>query len=67
MRAPGLRDRAIIETLYTTGMRRLELVNLKVWDLDIERAAVTICQGKGKRTDHSAGGSHCAVGKEVSR
>ena len=50
MRAPGLRDRAIIETLYTTGMRRLELVNLKVWDLDIERAAVTICQGKGKRT-----------------
>jgi integrase/recombinase XerD len=45
----GLRDRAIMETLYTTGMRRLELVNLKLWDLDIERATVTIRQGKGKK------------------
>ena len=45
----GLRDRAIMETLYTTGMRRLELVNLKVWDLDIERATVAIRQGKGKK------------------
>jgi integrase/recombinase XerD len=47
--ALGLRDRAVMETLYTTGMRRLELVNLKVWDLDIERATVTIRQGKGKK------------------
>jgi integrase/recombinase XerD len=47
--ALGLRDRAIMETLYTTGMRRLELVNLKLWDLDIERATVTIRQGKGKK------------------
>jgi integrase/recombinase XerD len=45
----GLRDRAIMETLYTTGMRRLELVNLKLWDLDLERATVTIRQGKGKK------------------
>jgi integrase/recombinase XerD len=47
--ALGLRDRAILETLYTTGMRRLELVNLKLWDLDIERATVAIRQGKGKK------------------
>jgi integrase/recombinase XerD len=45
----GLRDRAIMETFYTTGMRRLELVNLKLWDLDLERATVTIRQGKGKK------------------
>jgi integrase/recombinase XerD len=45
----GLRDRAILETLYSTGMRRLELVNLEVWDLDIERATVTIRHGKGKK------------------
>jgi integrase/recombinase XerD len=45
----GLRDRAILETLYSTGMRRLELVNLKLWDLDLERATVTIHQGKGKK------------------
>ncbi len=46
----GLRDRAIMETLYTTGMRRLELVNLKLWDLDIERATVTIARAKARRT-----------------
>ena len=45
----GLRDRAILETLYSTGMRRLELVNLKLWDLDLERTTVTIRQGKGKK------------------
>jgi integrase/recombinase XerD len=45
----GLRDRAILETLYSTGMRRLELVNLKIWDLDLERLTVNIRQGKGKR------------------
>ena len=45
----GLRDRAILETLYSTGMRRLELVNLTLWGLDLERATVTIRQGKGKK------------------
>ena len=45
----GLRDRAILETLYSTGMRRLELVSLKLWDLDLERATVTIRQAKGKK------------------
>ena len=45
----GLRDRAILETLYSTGMRRLELVRLKLWDLDLERATVSIRQGKGKK------------------
>ena len=30
-------------------MRRLELVNLKLWDLDLERVTVTIRQGKGKK------------------
>ena len=45
----GLRDRAILETLYSTGMRRMELVNLKVWDVDTNRATVNIRQGKGKK------------------
>jgi len=45
----GLRDRAILETLYSTGIRRLELVSLKVWDLDLERATIAIRQGKGKK------------------
>ena len=45
----GLRDRAILETLYSTGMRRLELVGLNVHDLDYERGTVMIRQGKGKK------------------
>jgi integrase/recombinase XerD len=47
--ALGVRDRAILETLYATGMRRLEIANLKLWDVDAERGAVTIRQGKGKK------------------
>ena len=45
----GLRDRAILETLYSTGMRRLELVHLKLYDTDLARGIVTIRQGKGKK------------------
>jgi integrase/recombinase XerD len=33
----GLRDRAILETFYSTGIRRTELVNLKLYNLDRER------------------------------
>jgi integrase/recombinase XerD len=45
----GLRDRAILETFYSTGMRRMEVANLKVHDLDRERGAVMIRMGKGKK------------------
>ena len=45
----GLRDRAILETFYSTGMRRMELANLSVHDLDFERGTVMIRQGKGKK------------------
>jgi len=45
----GLRDRAILETLYTTAMRRMELANLKVHDVDTERRVVSIWCGKGKK------------------
>lgn len=47
--AVGLRDRAILETFYSTGMRRMELCRLQVHDLDHERGVVTIRQGKGKK------------------
>jgi integrase/recombinase XerD len=48
----GLRDRAILETLFATGMRRMEIVNLKVYDIDHERGTVMIRQGKGKKDRH---------------
>jgi len=43
----GLRDRAILETFYSTGMRRSELVNLRLYDIDSERGTVMIRLGKG--------------------
>jgi len=45
----GLRDRAMLETLYSTGMRRGELVALHVDDMDLPRGTVLIRQGKGKK------------------
>ena len=45
----GVRDRAMLETLYSTGMRRGELVALHTDDLDSERGTVHIRQGKGAK------------------
>ncbi|MGH8020086.1 MAG: tyrosine-type recombinase/integrase, partial [Opitutaceae bacterium] len=47
--ALGLRDRAILEVFYSTGMRRMELAHLKLYDLDQERGTLTVRQGKGKK------------------
>ncbi|MBK9951402.1 MAG: hypothetical protein IPP10_07760 [Candidatus Competibacteraceae bacterium] len=38
--AEGLRDRAILEVFYATGIRRLELANLDLSDVD---AATSLC------------------------
>jgi integrase/recombinase XerD len=47
--ATGLRDRAILETLYSTGMRRLELARLKLYEVDLAGGTVMIRQGKGRK------------------
>ena len=46
---PGLRDRAILEVLYSTGIRREELANLNVEDYSPERQELRINQGKGRK------------------
>jgi integrase/recombinase XerD len=43
----GIRDRTIIETLYSTGIRRKELINLQRYDIYFERGTVFIREGKG--------------------
>lgn len=45
----GIRDRAILEVLYSTGIRRMELINLKLHDVDAERGTIMVRQGKGKK------------------
>ena len=44
----GLRDRALIEVLYATGLRVSELVNLKPQDLNLESGYLTTT-GKGRK------------------
>ena len=45
----GIRDRAIIETLYSTGIRRNELVYLKLYDVDTRNGTLMVREGKGKK------------------
>jgi integrase/recombinase XerD len=47
--ALGLRDRAMLEVFYSTGIRRSELAQLAVTDLDIDRATLLVRQGKGSK------------------
>jgi integrase/recombinase XerD len=46
--ARGLRDRAILEVLYATGLRASELTALRGRDLDLEVGILT-CFGKGRK------------------
>jgi integrase/recombinase XerD len=44
----GLRDRALLELLYATGMRVSELVGLRPGDVDLDASYLT-CTGKGDK------------------
>jgi integrase/recombinase XerC len=46
--AMGLRDRAILEMLYSAGLRVSELTGLNLYDLDLDASIATI-RGKGKK------------------
>jgi integrase/recombinase XerD len=44
----GIRDRALIELLYATGMRVSELISLRPGDVNLEASYLT-CTGKGSK------------------
>ena len=45
----GLRDRAILEVFHSTGIRRSEICNLNLTDVDFGRELVCIRLGKGRK------------------
>lgn len=45
----GLRDRAILKLLYSTGMRKGELVGLNVADFSFERQELVIVKSKSRK------------------
>jgi integrase/recombinase XerD len=47
--AIGLRDRAILETGYSTGLRRMELIRLRLYNLDLARGVPAVREGKGRK------------------
>ncbi len=55
----GLRDRAILETIYSAGLRVSELVGINDGDLDLDEGIVRI-RGKGRRERLGPIGSHAS-------
>ena len=47
--ARGLRDRAILELFYATGLRRSELAQLTIYTLHLSDRIVHVRQGKGRK------------------
>ena len=45
----GLRDKAILEVMYASGLRVSEVVTLRINDIDID-AGILTCTGKGSKT-----------------
>lgn len=45
----GIRNRAMLETLYSSGIRRMELAQLAIDDLDLVRGVLQVRRGKGQK------------------
>jgi integrase/recombinase XerD len=45
----GLRDRAMLEVLYSTGIRNAELRALQLYDVDLDRGFVRVNEGKNAK------------------
>jgi site-specific recombinase XerD len=52
-RTYNLKHQSIISLLYSAGLRRGELLNLKIVDIDSKRMTVRVEQGKGKKDRYS--------------
>ena len=56
-----VRDRAILELLYSSGLRRFEVVKIKAWDVNLADRILAVRQGKGKRDRYVPIGERAAL------
>ncbi len=49
----NLKHKCILMTLYSGGLRRSELINLKITDIDSQRMLIRITQSKGNKDRHT--------------
>ena len=56
----GIRDRAILETMYSAGLRVSELVGLNIGDLNLVGGIIRVREGKGKKERDAMLGSFAA-------
>ena len=47
--ANNIKHKCIVSLLYSAGLRRGELINLKLSDIDSERMVINVIQGKGNK------------------
>lgn len=57
------RDRALLELLYSSGLRLAEIVSVNLQDLDLREAMITVT-GKGRKTRSVPVGSHAVAAIE---
>lgn len=62
--AQGVRDRALLEVLYATGLHRMEIVGVAIYDVDLPRGLLWVAQGQGQS---SARGAHWRPRRRVGR
>ena len=51
--APGAKHKAALSVAYGAGLRAMEVVALKVCDIDSKRMMIRVEQGKGRKDRHA--------------
>jgi len=57
-----LKHRLVIAMLYSCGLRRFELLNIKLQDVDLDRKMLHIREGKGRKDRYVPIGEHLSRG-----